>query len=384
MRSIINLLLLAAILLAAGTAPAAVTPEMQKLADSIDTQCKETGIPGLAVVVVKNDKVILEHCYGSTVSGGPSPVTPHTIFPVGSTSKSFTSTLAAKLVSDGDLGWDDPIEKYLPWFKLQIRSDDPEAQVLVRDLLSHRTGIFSMELIQKGVNWEQKSDFVSPFDRPGILRAAMEFEPTADFRQEHHYSNISMVAVAEACAQSAGQSWDQVMQQRLFKPLGMKRSGTESAKLAQMDDVAVGHLLGENGYDQAMVLDMDCIAPAGGVWSSLEDMTRFLRFLLQEGELHGKRLIDAKEVRETWTEHIDEATIGGQLPGARYGLGWFLVEIEGFQVVEHGGNAMGYSATLVMIPSENVGFVMLSNALPNMMQMTLSEEVWRAVGLIEK
>ena len=211
----------------------------------------------------------------------------------------------------------------------------------------------------------------------------MEFEPTADFRTEHHYSNISMVAVAEGCAEIAGLSWDEVMARRLFEPLGMTRSGTESRELAGMSDVAVGHLKGEDGYDAVAALDMDCIAPAGGVWSSLEDMTRFLRFLLREGELDGKRLIDAEQIRETWTQHIDEATINGQFPGARYGLGWFLTEADGRQVVEHAGNAFGYSANLVMIPSENVGFVLLSNALPNMLQMTLNDEVWQALGLVE-
>ncbi|MCP4573518.1 MAG: beta-lactamase family protein [bacterium] len=382
MRSLTTILVLA-ILLVAGTSGAAPTPRLQALADTIDAQCRELGIPGLAVVVVKNDKVILEHCYGSTDLAGERPVTPSTIFPVGSTSKPFTSTLAAALVSDGDLSWDTPVTDVLPWFQLRIRSDDPEARVLIRDLLSHRTGVFTMELIQRAANWAQAPDYEPSFDRPGIMRAALEFEPIADFRAEHHYSNVSMVAVAEACAEVAGHSWDDLMRQRLFGPLGMTGSGTISARIDGRDDVATGHLLGKDGYAPAMFLDMDCIAPAGGVWSTLEDMTSFLRFLLHEGEWNGEQLIAAEHVRETWTEHVGEATVGGNFPGARYGLGWFLTETHGYQVVEHGGNALGYSANLVLIPSEDVGYVMLSNALPNTLQMSLSEEVWRAVDLVE-
>ena len=139
----------------------------------------------------------------------------------------------------------------------------------------------------------------------------------------------------------------------------------------------------ENGFDPVMALDMDCIAPAGGIWSTAEDMTRFLRFLLNRGELDGKRFVQSRQIRETWIEHIGDATFGGNFPGARYGLGWFLTETHGFQVVEHGGNAFGYSANLVLIPSENVGYLMLSNALPNQLQMTLSAEVWQALELIE-
>ncbi len=382
MRFLLTILLLVTLI---GTTNSFATPatSLQALAKSIDTQCSETGIPGLAFVLVKDDQVILEHCYGQADPANDIPVTPNTIFPVGSTSKPFTSVLTAKLVSDGDLNWDDPITKHLPWFQLQIRSEDPDARVLIRDLLSHRTGIFSMDLIQEGVNWQMQPDFVPPFDRPGIMRAAMEYEPTADFRQKHQYSNVSMVAVAEAGAAIAKTSWDDLMQRRLFKPLGMNRSGTVSADLAKMNEVAVGHLRGEDGYDPAMALDMDCISPAGGVWSSLTDMTRFLRFLLQSGELDGKRLIAAEDLHETWTEQIDDASLGGQLPGAKYGLGWFLFDVDGLHVVEHGGNALGYSATMVMIPEKKIGFVMMSNALPNMMQVTLSKEVWQALDLVE-
>jgi CubicO group peptidase (beta-lactamase class C family) len=205
MRSF-TIILLPVVMWAVGPAVAAPHAQMRSLVDHIDDRCRELGIPGLAVVVVQDDEVVLEHCYGLADPARNLPVSPRTIFPVGSTSKPFTSTLTARLVSDGVLDWDDTITEYLPWFRLRIRSDDPGAEVLIRDLLSHRTGIFAMELIKQAVNWQMSPDFAPPFDREGILRAAVKIEPVADFREEHHYSNIGMIAVAEACARATGTS----------------------------------------------------------------------------------------------------------------------------------------------------------------------------------
>jgi CubicO group peptidase (beta-lactamase class C family) len=128
-----------------------------------------------------------------------------------------------------------------------------------------------------------------------------------------------------------------------------------------------------------MLINMDLISPAGGINSTLQDMTRWLRFLLAEGALDGRRHLDAEALRETWTVHIGKADLDGMMPGASYGLGWFIKKRNALPVLEHGGNALGYSALVALIPEEKVGFVMLSNALPNPLQFTLSEHVWAAV-----
>ncbi|MHC4944574.1 MAG: serine hydrolase domain-containing protein [Planctomycetota bacterium] len=356
-------------------------PDWNDLITWLEDQRNEHQIPGMAVAVVQRDKMLLMETFGHTDREKKIPVGTDTIFPIGSSAKPFTSTLVAMLVTDGTMNWDDPITKYLPYFKLKIRSENTSDQVTIRDLLSHRTGFFFMELIQKAINWAQDPDFDSREEkdkctRESLLRDAVEFEPIAAFREKHNYSNISMLAAAMASGEAAGMDWDTLMEKRMFEPLGMKRSTTSITQIRKGEEVATGHLKDGDEISTALLLNMDVISPAGGINSTILDMAIWLRFLLSEGAHEGKRLVGIKELRETWTKQVGGADVGGMLPGASYGLGWFITEWKGHTVVEHGGNALGYSAMVALIPDEGIGFVLLSNCLPNPLQTTLKEKVW--------
>jgi len=176
---------------------------LQKLCSQIEEKCKEHNIPGLAIAVVIRDNIVLSRAFGFADLNKMIPVTEDTIFPIGSSAKPFTSTLISILVTEGEMRWDDPIIKYLPEFKLRIKSDNHGDQVTIRDLLSHRTGFFHMELTRKSVNWSQDpnwgpEDESQPYTRASLLKAAVKYEPIAPFREKHLYSNISMLAAGVA------------------------------------------------------------------------------------------------------------------------------------------------------------------------------------------
>lgn len=373
--------LIPALLLSSFAADVQVAPpscELTGLREWIEAQRVEHDIPGMAVVVIKKDRILFMGTYGYADAEKETPVTMDTVFPIGSCSKPFTSTLAAMLVSGGIMDWDEPVTRYLPYFKLDIRTDGKKDQVTLRDLLAHRTGFFTMELIQKVVNWQQDPEFDHRrFTRESMLRDAMEFEPKDGFRKKHNYSNVSMLAAALACGKAAGKDWDTLMKERMFEPIGMKRSTTSITRIANRHHVAQGYLKMEGNREKAMLINMDVISPAGGVNSTIADMALWLRFLLCGGLHDGKRLVKEETLRETWSKQIGGADIGGMLPGASYGLGWFLTEWNGRKVVEHGGNALGFSANVALMPDEGIGYVMLSNQLPNPLQMSLSEAIWK-------
>lgn len=360
---------------------------LKKLCSQIEEKCKEHNIPGLAIAVVKRNKVVLSRAFGFADQKKMIPVTEDTIFPIGSSSKPFTSTLISMLVTEGKMRWDDPIIKYLPEFKLRIKSDNNEDQVTIRDLLSHRTGFFHMELTGKAVNWGQDpnwgpEDESQPYTRASLLKAAVKYEPMAHFREKHLYSNISMLAAGVASGIAYGTDWDSLLEEKMFKPLGMKNSSSFISEILNNQNVAVGYMKKGEEFKVASFINMNVVAPAGGINSSLKDVSNWLRLLLCEGVYEGKRLIEEKELRETWTKHIAGADVGGIMPGADYGLGWFLTKQRGYLVAEHGGNALGFSAYIALIPDKGVGYVMLSNALPNpIMGNNLSNMVWDALGL---
>jgi len=359
---------------------------LDKLSVLLENKMKEYQIPGLSFVVVKGDKVLMCRGFGWIDLERNTPVTDTTVFSIGSSAKPFTATLVSVLVSDGSMGWDDPITEYLPYFHLKIKSDSPKDQVLVRDLLSHRTGFFHMDLIQKAVNWEQDPDWdlISDpirYSREALLKAASEFEPIEMFRSKHIYSNISMVAAAEASAKAAGMEWDRLMKKRLFEPLGMTRTTTSITQTRELQNMAKPYLRGEEGCQPAMLINMEVVSPAGGISSCARDMGNFLKLLLNRGKFNGKQLINKPELEEMWTAQIEGADIGGLMPGASYGLGWFIRSWNGYKIVEHPGNALGYTANIALIPELSIGYAMLSNLMPTPILGEINELVWDALGI---
>ena len=241
-RLVSGLLLFAAVLLrspapaaAQSVAPQQTAPtlaeRLDRLAAEIDRNRIDLHVPGAALAIVRGDEVIFARGFGVADVEKKTPVTPNTPFFIGSATKAFTATLVGMLVDEGRMQWDDPVEKYLPEFKLAVQSKDPNDRATLRDVLSHRTGFTRMGLLE--TNTGLSSD--------EILRRASSAEAFAPFRQRFLYNNVHYLAAGSAAAAAAGTSWDALMKARILAPLGMAATRTSLREAWKDPRVARGY-----------------------------------------------------------------------------------------------------------------------------------------------
>jgi CubicO group peptidase (beta-lactamase class C family) len=335
---------------------------LESLAASIEAERIAQHVPGIALAIVRDDALLFARGFGLADIEHARPVTPETTFAIGSTSKAFTATLVALLAAEGKLGFDDPVTRALPWFTPPIDGDGP---VLMRDLLSHRTGFARMDVLWYG----------GRASRAEVLRTALRAEPLSAFRQDFHYNNVMFLAAGEACAAAAGAPWEELVRARLLEPLGMRATSTDVRTAQTRADLALGYQWDEDGqrYERRPMRALDSIAPAGSLNSNVLDLARWVRFLLARGELEGRRLLPEELLAETWKPHNEAA------PGVRYGLGWFLREWNGLELIDHGGNIDGFAAEVALLPARNTGVVMLANVSSTPLQGTLAPKVFEAL-----
>lgn len=345
--------------------PGSMEQRLELLVDRLEEQRQTLHVPGMALVVVKDDEVILTHGFGVSNIEKGTPVTPETIFPIGSSTKAFTSTTIGMLVDEGKMDWDDPVTDYLPYFTMDIDSEDTSDQVTIRDMLCHRTGFPRMGLLFASGAVPQEE----------ILQAATAAEPWAGFREKFYYNNVMYLAAGSAAASATDSSWDTIINERIFEPLGMESSSTSRSQVLIDRRLSLGYLWEESlqDYRYKPMRNLDNIGPAGSINSNVLDMAQWLRFQLGRGEYEGERLITEKQIQETWTTQNEIShTVG-------YGLGWMIRDWEGQLVVEHGGNVDGFSTTVAMLPEANLGFVLLTNTSVSPLQQSSLNIVWETL-----
>jgi len=371
LKKLIVLLLLTIILLSGCSAPAtpAVSPELQQkldlLVEQLEQQRQTLHVPGMAIAVVKDDEVILTHGFGVANVEKETPVTPETIFAIGSSTKAFTSTLVGMLVDEGKMSWDDPVTKYLPYFQMNVESDDESVEITLRDALSHRTGFTRMGLL-----------FASgQIPREEVLFDSTKAEPYVPFREKFYYSNVMYMSAGVAAGKAAGTDWDTLVKERIFKPLDMDSTTTSVLQAEKDSRLSLGYLWDEDlqAYEYKPMRNVDNIGPAGAINSNVLDMAQWLRLQLGRGEYEGRRLISEENLRETWTTQIEITE------SVSYGMGWMIREWEGQPVIEHGGNVDGFSAQVAMLPESDIGFVLLTNASASPLPPLAINLVWDAL-----
>ena len=320
-------------------------------------------VPGLSLAIVRNDSVVYAKGYGVQKAGTSTPVDDRTLFEIGSSSKSFTATLVAMMVSEGKMKWDDPVTTYLPSFRLY----DPvaSAELTLRDALAHRSGLSRGEL-----SW-----MAAGISRDEVLRRVRFLKPSWGFRSRWGYQNIMYLAAGEAAAKVAGSTWEALVQQRIFDPLGMTASVPIARTPERLSNFATPHGLARDSvYALAAHMNIDDMAPAGSIVSNARDMAQWLRFQLGDGTFAGKRLVSAAALRET---HTPQMLMGGGGPTdsatyfSTYGMGWIVQDYRGALMWQHGGNTDGMTAAMGMLPQQKLGVVVLSNmagaALPDLL-----------------
>ena len=311
---------------------------------------------GIAVGIVKDDSLIYARGFGVREVGKPEPVDDRTVFAIASNTKFFTAVAAAMLADDGRLSLDDPITKHLPWF--QVADPWVTRELTLRDVLSHRSGLRGSDLL-----W-----FGTPFSRDEVVRRLRSLTPSAPFRNTFTYSNIMFLVAGQALAAAAGTSWDEVVRTRIFGPLGMTASLTDPAQLARASNVAQPHVLAATATTPARIplYEGTNAAPAGSIHSTVQDMARWMRFILNGGRAGGRQLLAPATLADLTAPHnitrrAGTDTLNPSNHFQLYGLGIGLSDLMGVKVLSHTGGVDGFTSYVAMVPERRLGIVVLTN-----------------------
>ena len=351
---------------------AAQDAPLQGFDDYVNKAIKDWEVPGVAIAVIKDDKIVFAKGYGVRELGKPEKVDENTMFAIGSSSKAFTAAAIAMLVDDGKLKWDDPATKYLPGFQLF----DPYVtrEMTVRDLLTHRVGLERGDQL-----W-----YATDYSRDDILRRIRFLQPSSSLRSKFGYQNIMFLAAGEIIPSVTTKSWDDFLNERLFTPLGMKETNTTIRLLKGKNNVAAPHQMAGDKFQPVPYRLIDNIGPAGSINSNVVDTAQWVRLQLNNGKYNGKRLISEKNINEMQSPQTI-IPLAGQMkvmyPEAHflsYGMGWFLSDFRGKKLVEHGGAIDGMRALVAMIPEEKLGLVILTNRGGTILPQPLAYKIFDA------
>ncbi|GIW05775.1 MAG: serine hydrolase [Dehalococcoidia bacterium] len=342
---------------AAEVTPASVQRAVDQLDRIVDDALRRTGVPGVALAVVHRDRIVALKGYGVRDTTTGAPVGIDTVFQLASVSKPVGSTVVASLVGDGIVGWDSRIVDLDPTFRMH--EEWVTAQLTIRDLYSHRSGLPD----HAGDDLEDLG-----YGREEILRRLRFLPPAYQFRSGYNYTNFGMTEAAVAAAKAAGRSWEDLSAERLYRPLGMTRTSSRFADFATAPDRALTHVRVGDRWEPRFVRNPDAQSPAGGVSSTARDLAQWLRLQLGNGEVDGRRIVGAEALAETHRPQAiavppaNPATDHPQL----YGLGWNVgSDAAGRVRLSHSGAfALGAATVVVLLPSEELGIVVLTNGEP--------------------
>ncbi len=314
-------------------------------------------VPGMAVAIVKDDSLVFAKGYGVIELGKPGPVNEHTRFAIGSTTKAMTSAALAMLVDEGKLTWDERVIDILP--ELQLYDSYATHELTVRDLLTHRSGLPDTDLL-----WIIPQNHLSMDE---MIRRLRYVKPESSFRSHWEYQNVVYAIAGLIVERLSGMPWQQFVTTRIWAPLGMHESIPLVSELAGQPNVAVPHALVNDTVRRVPIRTTDAIAPAGSVWSSVSDMSKWMRFVLDSGRVGTTQLIKPSTFAELLTPQIRAPM--EEYPALElshphffsYALGWFVQDYDGQTVWMHTGSIDGMCALIGLEPGKKLGVYVLEN-----------------------
>jgi len=343
----------------------AVDNAVAKLDGMAEDLMTKSGLPGMAVAVVHGGKTVYAKGFGVRDVRTGEKVDPDTVFQLASLSKPLSATVVAHQVGVNAIGWDTPIVSKLPWFALS----DPvvTGMVSVGDMFSHRSGLP-----------DHAGDMLEDigYDRRQVLERLRQL-PLDPFRISYAYTNFGLTAGAEAVAVSAGKPWEALADEVIFDPLGMTSTSYRFADYESRPNRAVGHIHIDGRYEPSYVRNADNEGPAGGVSSSVNDMTRWLTMVLANGSHDGKQIVDEKALLPAVTPQIvsSPATEPAMRSGF-YGYGFNVNSTSGarMELSHSGAFELGAGTNFVILPSADVAIVALTNGTPSGVPEALTAE----------
>ena len=331
-------------------------------------------VPGLAMAIVQNGRVLSARGYGVTDVVAPQSVDGHTVFRLASLSKAFAGTMTGLLVNDGSLRWDSKVTDYVPSFQLS----DPVAtpRVTVADLLSHRVGLRSHNAYDKDIEGNAEYYDVSR----KLAAAPLECAPG----QCYSYQNVAFSLIGDVVFAATGSFYDQAVERRIFKPLGMNDASIGLTGIESSSRWARPHVRSRNGWVSLMPKPTYYrLPPAAGVNASASDMAQWL--IAQTGHrpdvlpapllatLHAPLVNTPGEMRSGWRRE--------RIYSAGYALGWRVFDYAGHQVVFHAGAVQGYRGLVALVPERDLGIAIMWNSDSGLPSGLLPTILDRAMGL---
>ncbi len=325
----------------------------------VERSMKAFNVPGIAVAVIKDGKIIHSKGYGVRSLKSQEKVDEYTLFGIASNSKAFTAATLGMLVDEGKLKWDDKVRDYIPEFKLY--SPYVTEEFTIRDLLTHRSGLGlgAGDLML----WPDSSDFTLK----DILYNLRFLKPVSGFRTKFDYDNNLYIVAGEVVARISGKSWDEFVEERIMAPLGMTHSAASFDRLKDKSNVIDGHAPVDGKVQVIARSTIKVGHSAGGINSCISDLSKWVLLQLAHGK-YGTGLDRTLFSEETHEEMWSPQTIlkvGGPGPYnthfAAYGLGFFLSDVKGYKQVSHTGGLEGMVTQVTMIPELNLGIIVLTN-----------------------
>lgn len=344
-------------------------PDTRVIDDLVQNALKTWEVPGAAVVIVRDNRVIYLKGFGVRTLGGTDAVKADTVFALSSCTKAFTTTALAMLADEKKLTWDDPVRKHIPYFRLA----DPLADenVTLRDLLCHRSGVGTHEYL-----W-----YRAPWDLEEQIRRVGRVKPARSFRTALIYQNILVGAAGLAVEKASGGSWASFVEKRITNRLGMTGVSFTTPAALKAEHTS-GHRRNKDGKVEVVPwYDFARPHPAMSLNASAADLGQWIKFQLGDGTWKGQRLVSAENLAETHMPQIvirNEGIAKKENPLTHqlsYALGWVVLDYQGQKLVTHAGNIDGMRAHITLVPAAGIGLAILSNLQDTRMNLALSNHI---------
>ncbi len=346
------------------------------IADSLDTYIKREmqrwQVPGLAIAIVKDGKVVVQKGYGVKAFDKPEPVDEYTLFQIASNSKAFTGTAIAWLNSEKRVLLDEKVTTYLPYFKLY---DETSTQLCtVRDILCHRLGTqtFQGDFLNWGSNLTRKQ----------IVEGLGRTKPVHPFRYKYGYSNAGFITAGEIILAKTDTTWDDFLTHRFFKPMGFTHTSTNYASISNDKNACMPHTLVDGKLVKMPITNIDNMGASASINSCVADMKNWLLLQLDNGKLNGQQIIPAEVIAETRKSNMVVSDVNSRLfknkHFSTYTLGWSMNDFNGKRVIEHSGGANGFVTKTEFIPEEKLGVIVYTNSDANSLYDALCKQVLEA------
>ncbi|RZN82676.1 MAG: serine hydrolase [Winogradskyella sp.] len=333
---------------------------------------ESTKAPGFAVAIVEGDKIIYAKGFGYSDYENKIPADANTLYAIGSSTKAFTSSLLGLLREDKELSFNDSPRKYLP--ELEFFNDEMNNSIIIKDLMRHTTG-----LPRHDGAWY----FFPSHNKDSLMTRLKYHEPFTGVRQKWYYNNFGFLLQGVITEKITGKSWEENIEEKFFRPLGMNRSRTMISGMKESPNAAFGYTLdADRNMEKMDYYDIAGMSPAGSINSSVNDMSQWLITWINNGKYNDLQVIPENYIKEAMSS---QAVVAGAIPSkelpnahfANYGYGWFLHSYKGHYMVEHGGNIDGFSASVGFYPSDKLGVVVLANqngsAVPRLVRNTVAD-----------